>query len=209
MNSRIVLLFGCLAVGFVLITWVGSGADLSIGTEVDLSALPKTIDGWVGEDVEIPDDTVQVLQANQFVNRIYRDSGGQEISMHSANWSNKEIFSETPHHPEICYPGAGWTIQGRRPAKITTAAGDIPIELISFQKDQKWVVTCHWFQVADIYFFSSDGFKTKRHRFWGKKAWPSTTKFLLQTLAPTIDAAQERLEGFATLIANELAKEHD
>ena len=209
MNSRIVALFGLLAISYLLITWIGSGANLATDPKIDLAALPQTIDGWVGEDVEIPDDTVQVLQANQFVNRVYRDAGGQEISMHVANWLNKETFSEVPHHPEVCYPAAGWTIQERRTTQVTTDAGEIPMELISFRKGQKLVVSCHWFQVADIYFFSTDGFKRQRHRFWGKKAWPSTTKILLQTLAPTVDAAQERLEGFATLIANELAKEHD
>ncbi len=175
MNSRIVLLFGLLAVSYVVITWVGSGANFAIAPKVDLSALPKTIDGWVGEDVEIPDDTVQVMQANQYVNRVYRDTKGQEISMHVANWLNEVTISAAPHHPEICYPAAGWTIQERRTSQITTDAGVLPIELISFQKGQKRVVTCHWFQVADVYFFSTDGFQRQRHRFWGMKAWPSTT----------------------------------
>ncbi|MEI7457925.1 MAG: exosortase C-terminal domain/associated protein EpsI [Pirellula sp.] len=209
MNSRIALLFGLLAVGYVLITWVGSGPSLAIDPKVDLSTFPQTIDGWIGSNVEIPDDTVQVMQANQHLNRIYRDATGQEISLHVANWLNKETFSETPHHPEICYPGAGWAIQERRTTQITTENGVIiPVEIISFQKGQKRVATCHWFQVADIYFFSTDGYKRQRYRFWGKKAWPSTTKVLLQTVSPTVDLAEERLKAFAALIANELAKQH-
>ncbi|MCY2978682.1 MAG: EpsI family protein [Planctomycetota bacterium] len=209
MKSRIVLLFVLLAASYGLITWVESGSGLAIAPNVDLSAFPQTIDGWVGEDIEIPDDTVQVMQADQYVNRVYRDAMGQEISMHVANWLNKVTISEAPHHPEICYPAAGWVIQERRTTQIKTAAGDIPMELISYQKGQKRVVSCHWFQVADVYFYSSSGFQRQRHRFWGMKAWPSTTKILLQTGAPTVDSAKERLEGFATLIANELAKGSD
>lgn len=206
MNSRIALLFGLLSVSYLLITWIGSGSDLALGPNVDLSRIPNTIDGWVGREVEIPDDTVQVMQASQHVNRLYRGETGQDISMHVANWSNKETISAAPHHPEVCYPAAGWTIQERRTSQITTDAGDIPIELISYQKGQQRVVTCHWFQVADIYFVSLDGFQRQRHRFWGTKAWPSTTKILLQTVAPTVDAAEERLKGFARRVADELAK---
>jgi len=208
MNKRIALLFGLLAVSYVLISWIGSGSNVAAGPKVDLSVLPLALDGWVGEEVEIRDDTVQILKADGFINRVYHDSSGREISIHVANWLNAETISAAPHHPEICYPAAGWEIRERRTTQLTTAAGDIPIELISFQKGQQRVVSGHWFQVADIRFVSSDGFQRQRHRFWGKKAWPSTTKFLLQTVAPSVDAAEERLKGFATLIANELAKEH-
>jgi EpsI family protein len=207
MNIRIALLFGLLAFSYAMITWIGSGADAVVSHKVDLSVISTTLNEWEGEDIDIPDDTVQVMKADQYINRTYRDASGRTMFMHVANWSNKETISPAPHHPEICYPSAGWKIEDRRTTQITTAAGDIPIELILFQKDQTRVVTGHWFQVADVCFVSSDGFQRHRHRFWGKNAWPSTTKILLSIAANSVGAAENRLKDFATLIANELSKE--
>jgi EpsI family protein len=207
MNIRIALLFGLLAFSYAMISWIGSGADAVVSPKVDLGVISTTLNEWEGEDIEIPDDTVQVMKADQYLNRSYRDGNGRVIFMHLANWSNKETISPAPHHPEICYPAAGWTIADRRTTQITTAAGDIPIELILFQKGQSRVVTGHWFQVADICFVSNDGFQRQRHRFWGKKAWPSTTKVLISITANSVGAAENRLKDFATLIANELSKE--
>lgn len=209
MNIRIALLFGLLAFSYAMISWIGYGADAASGPKVDLSFISTTLNEWEGEDIEIPDDTVQVMKADQYINRLYRGSGGREVHIHMASWLNKETISAAPHHPEICYPAAGWKIEDRRTTQITAAAGDIPIELILFERDQRRVVTCHWFQVADVSFVSHDGFQSQRHRFWGKKAWPSTTKILLQTAASSLSAAESQLKDIATLIANELSKDRD
>ncbi len=202
MNKRIALLFGLLAISYVLVSWIGSGSDAGAEAKVELSVIPMELDGWRGENVEIRDDTVQVLKANSFINRVYHDSSGREISMHIANWANAETISAAPHHPEICYPAAGWEIRERRTIPVSVMAGEFPIELISFQKGQQRVVSAHWFKVSDVYFVSYDGFQRQRHRFWGKKAWPNTTKFLLQTVAPSVDAAEDRLKNFAKLVAD-------
>ena len=207
MNFRIALLFGLLAFSYAMIFWIGSGGDAAASPKVDLSVISTTLNQWEGMDVEIPDDTVQVMKADQFINRLYRNAEGREIQVHVANWLNKETISAAPHHPEICYPSAGWKIEDRRTTQITTAAGDIPIELILFQRGQTRVVTCHWFQVGDVCFVSSDGFQRQRHRFWGKKAWPSTTKILISMTAISVGAAEKRLKDFATLISNQLSKE--
>ncbi len=207
MNNRIALLFGLFAFSYVAITWINSRSDEVIDRKMDLSAIPMTLSGWVGVEEEVPDETVRVLNADQSSNRIYRDASGREVYLHLANWLNKETISAAPHHPEVCYPGAGWELKERRTTQFSTAAGVKPIELILFQKGQNRVVTGHWFQVGDVYFVSGNGFLKQRSRFWGRKSWPSTTKVLLQTLAPTLDAAEERLKDIATLIVDELANE--
>lgn len=207
MNNRIALLFGLLAFSYAAITWINSRSDEVIDRKIDLSAIPMTLSGWIGVEEEVPDETARVLNAEQSSNRIYRDASGREVYIHLANWVNKETISAAPHHPEVCYTAAGWELKERRTTQFSTAAGVKPIELILFQKGQKRVATGHWFQVGDVSFVSVGGFRQQRARFWGRKTWPSTTKILLQTLAPTLDAAEERLVDFAKLIANEIENE--
>ena len=205
MNKRIVLVFGLFAISYSLVSWFSAKPETALESRIDLSVTPLELDGWRGEDVEIRDDTIQVLKSDSFINRTYRDGLGREMSIHIANWLNPDTISAAPHHPEICYPAAGWEIRERRTVQLATKAGEIPMELILFQRGQQRVVTGHWFQVGDLAFVSSDGFQKERHRFWGKRAWPSTTKFLLQTVASSTNAAEDRLKEFAKLVAEEFA----
>ena len=205
MNKRIVLLFACLAVSYVSVVLIGSGKDASAVTDVDLTSIPTEIDGWVGSEVEISDDTVKVLNTHSFINRIYREPTGTAISLHIANWTNPVTITSAPHHPETCYAGAGWSVIARRTTGFSTVKGKVPIELILFRKGQQYVVTGHWFRTGDVTYIDSKGFQSQRRRFWGSKSWPNTTKFLIQVGAPSLDAAEASIVKFATKIENRIA----
>ncbi len=208
MNKRIEALTVVLLVSFAWVSWLRWRTDATVNAiDVDLSVISRKIDTWTGEDTNVADDTVRVLNAQSFISRLYREPTGREISLHVANWTNTETISSAPHHPEICYPAAGWTILERRTAQFPTSAGDFPIELILFQKGQQRVVVGVWFQVGDIRFVSADGFQRQRYRFWGTKGWPNTTKFLIQTRSASLEAAEDSLKKFATLVANEFSNQ--
>ncbi|MCA9134466.1 MAG: EpsI family protein, partial [Planctomycetales bacterium] len=206
MNKRIGVLVFVLLVSYGSIGWLRSGIRSTVPPKgVDLSTVPLEIDGWSGEETEIRDDTVQVLAAQSHINRLYRNDMGQIIALHLADWANSDTIIAAPHHPQVCYPAAGWSVVERRAVEVESAAGTIPMELILFQKDQQRVVTAHWFQVGEVAFHSHDGFQSQRHRFWGTGAWPHTTKFLLQTGAASLDVGQEVLTGFAPSVAEAVA----
>ena len=202
MNQRIVLLFTLLAVSYVAVQWIGSGQDASVAPAIDVADIPVEIGDWVGEDVEIRDDTIQVLNAQSFISRIYRDPTGHAISMHVANWTNPNTISAAPHHPEICFAGAGWSLLDRRTTEFPTARGNVPIELILFQKGQQRVVSGHWFRVGEVTHVDFQGFQNQRSKFWGKKSWPDTTKFLFQLSSPSLKAAEESIKSFASKVAD-------
>lgn len=202
MNKRIVLLFSSLAVSYFMVCWMESGKDTSAAPDADLSTIPSAIDGWVGEEVKINDETVRVLDAQSFFSRIYREPGGREITLHVANWRNPDTIVAAPHHPEICYAGAGWSLIERRVDEFPTAKGKVPIELILFQKGQQRVVTGHWFRTGDVTYYDFNGFQNQRRRFWGSKFWPNTTKFLIQFGSPSLNAAEETIKSFATKVAD-------
>ncbi len=202
MNQRIVLLFTLLAVSYVAVRWIDSGKDASAAPAIDVTTIPAEIDGWIGENVEIRDDTIQVLKAQSFISRIYREPSGRAISIHVANWTNPNTISAAPHHPEVCFAGAGWSLLDRRTTEFSTARGKVPIELILFQKGQQRLVTGHWFRVGDVTYVDFNGFQKQRIKFWGKKSWPDTTKFLIQLSSPSLNAAEESIMSFASKVAD-------
>ena len=202
---RIVILAVALVASYAAVGWMRSGYNaVNEQPPVPLTDIPMQLGIWSGEDVELTDDTVQVLNADTMINRVYSDPAGSHISLHSAAWVNVDYASCAPHHPEVCYPAAGWELVERRPSKISTAAGDVPVELIRFRKGEREVISCHWFQMGDVSYTDFDGFQSQRSKFWGAKSWPSTIKFLLTTPQYSIDRAEPALLEFAALLHESL-----
>ncbi len=204
MSKRIALLFACLATSYILVGWMSSGKD-AVAVDVDLSSISEDIDGWVGTDLGIDDETTRVLLAQSFINRIYRDPAGHAISLHVANWTNPNTIVAAPHPPDVCYPGAGWSLLDRRTTQFSTAKGKLPIELILFRKGQQHVVTGHWFRTGIVTYVDTKGFQSQRRQFWGTRSWPNTTKFLIQVSAPSLDVAEESIKSFATIVADRIS----
>ncbi len=159
--------------------------------------VPESFAGWVGQDIPIADDTVRVLNAYSFINRLYRNPSKSTVSLHAASWENEDTISPAPHHPDICYPAAGWKLLERKTVQCEATGGAFPMELILFERNGQRVVAAVWFQTGDLRYASGEQFKKNRSRFWGTREWPGTEKFLLQTNGSSIDASSEVLTTFA------------
>ncbi len=136
MIARYTALIAGLAGLALAINYANSGYNVRVG-EPDLvvTELPFKMARWTGDEQPILDDTVRVLNAHSFINRVYRDDLGREITMHAAVWAKPDLGEIAPHHPEVCYTAAGWQIMSRR----IVYANDMrerPVELISFQKEE-------------------------------------------------------------------------
>lgn len=204
MNKKIVLLFAFLALSYVAVSLLDFGKkDLGIA-HVDLTGISNELDGWVGEDVEIRDETLKVLNAQSFINRSYRDPSGSTVMLHVANWENQNTIFAAPHPPNVCFPSAGWTLLARKTSEFPSAKGIVPIELMLFRKNQQYVVTGHWFRTGHVTYVDNSGFQAQRRRFWGTKAWPDTTKFMLQVASSSLEAAEEPIKSFASMVEDRL-----
>jgi EpsI family protein len=155
---------------------------------------------WSGEDIEMMDETVQVMKAHDFINRLYFDDKGRRISLHVAIWVNDGQISPAPHHPTICYPAAGWSIVNRSDTEFLLEGDNRSMELIKFQKDGTGVVTGHWYELGKTTFTTSEGFFKQRMSLMGSRRWPYSVKFLLQTDAATVEQAEPVLRDFAELV---------
>lgn len=195
--SALIVMF---LVSWLAVAWFKQGisAEGDIPT-FDLAEIPLVLNEWSGEDVEIKDESVQVLNAHNHINRSYFRSDGRRVSLHIAIWINDGQISPAPHHPTVCYPAAGWSIINRSDTTMPLDGVEFPLELINFQKDGKGVVTGHWYELGNASFTNSEGFFQQRFKLMGSRNWPYSVKFLLQTDAGSIDQAAPILIEFAKL----------
>ena len=78
------------------------------------AAVPAHIDAWVGKDVPVPNQAVQVLSPNLLVSkRFVNVENGLEagfLLVHCA-----DAHDMAGHFPLRCYPAAGWKLRASRP----------------------------------------------------------------------------------------------
>ncbi|MFO0382391.1 MAG: EpsI family protein [Pirellula sp.] len=199
--QRVTLLIVMFLVSFLAVGWFK--ARISAEGEVPnfkLSNLPLVLGKWSGEEMEIMDETVQVMKAHDFINRLYFDDKGRRILLHVAIWVNDGQISPAPHHPTICFPAAGWSIINRSYTEFLLEGNNRSMELIKFQKDGTGVVTGHWYELGKTTFTTSEGFFKQRVSLMGSRRWPFSVKFLLQTDAATIEQAEPVIRDFAEVV---------
>ncbi len=198
-RHRILLVAVVISLSVTSVHWVRSGYQFAVeAPQIDLQSVPLTLGPWQGEDIEIQEETLGVLSAHSFIQRRYTDVIGREISFHAAIWGTpEEVGMAAPHHPEICYPSAKWTIMERRVVDLKAEQLVIPVELIHFQRQSGSIVTAHWYRMGDTYFTSADEARAELLSRWGEKSWPCVEKYLLQVGQSDIDSGWLVLSRFA------------
>lgn len=199
MILRSLLIFICL-VGSGL---VFSHAVRSFGTdmlppEVDLNEIPLQVGVWKGEEVSIRDSTVRVIDAHSYINRRYRDQIGREISFHAAAFTDYEYRGTAPHHPDVCYPAAGWKVGKRKSLELDVDGVKYPVTFTLFRRRSNRLVTMHWY-VAGGRCFTNRG-ANGLTGLWGEKECPCTEKYLAQAVMPSLEMAIPILSRFGTSI---------
>lgn len=198
-NKRIQFVVLLMGLSFAAVFCVRSGYQFSVmQPPLDLESIPLAFESWRGEDIEVQQETLGVLSASSYIQRRYTDLIGREVSLHAAIWGTvEEVGIAAPHHPEICYPSANWTIMDRQIVEVTTDQAVIPLELIHFQRQSSSLITAHWYRMGDYFFTRRQEARKKLISLWGTKAWPCTEKYLLQTNQDDIETAWPLLSKFA------------
>lgn len=87
-----------------------------------LARLPMRIGQWVGRDVPLSEAVIEATDSDDHVSRAYsRGYGAERIWVFIAYGVRARDLM--PHRPEVCYPGSGWTLEGRRDADLTLGDG--------------------------------------------------------------------------------------
>jgi len=123
------------------------GATDRIPVSEPLSLVPHTIAGWTGSDLEIDQETRDVLGSGDFLSRIYtRTQGAPTIGLFIAYFPSQRTGA-TIHSPKNCLPGAGWMFESSR--YITLADADhkphrVGEYVISDGDERQFVI--YWYQ---------------------------------------------------------------
>lgn len=108
--------------------------DTPIELPVPLSAFPKQIGNWIGEDVPIPPNVQRAAGNDAFLNRLF-------INKSSNLWANIYIaYTAHPrtmlgHRPQICYVAGGWVHEDTELINVTSSTGrELPCLLHRFRR---------------------------------------------------------------------------
>lgn len=118
-----------------------------------LSSLPAQIDGWVGTDDVLDQQTLDILGPGEFLIRDYQktDAGqGQPqdpwINLYIAYFPSQKA-GDTIHSPNHCLPGAGWVPTSREMITLNRPDGSsFPANRYVVAKGQDRQLVLYWFQ---------------------------------------------------------------
>ena len=126
---------------------------LAAGTEQTplarpLRLFPTQLAQWhLYQDSPVEKETLDVLRADDTLNRIYLGPGGTYASLFIAYFKTQRT-GQTPHSPQNCLPGSGWV-----PSRIGSIQVDIPGRAKPIQINQYVVakgddksVVLYWYQ---------------------------------------------------------------
>lgn len=78
-----------------------------------LVPFPNALGEWLGRDLPLDEHVVQATDTDAHLNREYvRSTDGKPVLL----WIGygMRMRDLIPHRPEVCYPGAGWTLRDER-----------------------------------------------------------------------------------------------
>ena len=90
--------------------------------EKPLSEFPMQVGNWVGKEVEISESVLKVAGNDDYLSRLF-------INNTTNQWASVYVaYTATPrtilgHRPQVCYPSAGWIVDGSEKTQFTTSSG--------------------------------------------------------------------------------------
>lgn len=91
----------------------GDSAPLPRGTLT--KALAMDLNGWEGRDKPVEESVVEAADCDDCVSRTYTRRGESVLLWIAYGVRARDLM---PHRPEVCYPGAGWTLDDSRPIEV-------------------------------------------------------------------------------------------
>jgi len=135
-----------LLAGTAILLFARGNSDL-IPVSEPLSQMPRTIDGWSGSDIEIDQETLDVLGAGDFLSRVYiRGQHEPPIGLFVGYFPTQRT-GVTIHSPKNCLPGSGWTFESSQYVDLKDANGQphrVGEYIIADGENKQFVI--YWYQ---------------------------------------------------------------
>jgi len=125
-----------------------------------LADFPKQMGPWtmVREDV-LDNATSDVLNADDYVLRGYRDESGERVDLFIAYYKTQRA-GESMHSPKNCLPGAGWSIvKSDEVALREDSAHPVMINRYLIENNSQKALVLYWYQASG---------RVIANEYWGK-----------------------------------------
>ena len=128
-------------------------APLPQGT---LAQLPLQVGDWVGRDAPVDEETIEIADVDDYVNRFYERRDGKAAASLYVAFRRRDVAYGVPvrdlmpHHPKVCYPATGdWTLEESQEVVLEGADGlTLPIEMLRFRRGdlqvERVAVACYY-----------------------------------------------------------------
>ena len=112
-----------------------------------LSDFPMRVDDWVGRNVPLDPQILEVLGAGEFLMRDYqRFPAEPPLNLFVAYFPSQRTGS-TIHSPQNCLPGAGWTFTESGHLQLTWPGGEtFDVNQVSLAKGLDRLSALYWYQ---------------------------------------------------------------
>ena len=118
-------------------------------TAPPLASLPETLSGWqLYKDVQVDQETLDVLKADDTLNRIYINPEHDASAFLFVAFFRTQRTGQTPHSPKNCLPGNGYEPLESGKIQVAVPGRTDPIEInryLTARGDEK-SVTLYWYQ---------------------------------------------------------------
>jgi exosortase D (VPLPA-CTERM-specific) len=178
-----------------------------------LNQFPPQLATWTGSDIPIDQETLDVLGHGEFLHRLYENE--TDLGGGGAPWVDfflayfpSQRAGETPHSPQHCLPGSGWTpVENTRVTLIVPGHSPFPANRYVITKGDSREMVLYWFWAHD---------RGVASEYWAKYylvkdsiALNRSDGALVRIVTPmsadeTPGAAEERLLPFAAEIVPQL-----
>lgn len=172
----------------------------------ELKEMPLKLGAWVGEEIPMKKEITGAIDADDCVDRLYRDPTGRQISLH-AN-AVMRYFLTLKHHPRHCYTTHGSRLVKEKEDELKMPDGStVPVGIMLMENQGQRILVLYWYQL-DV-FPHNDNVEIAldhpqqrklRWKLHGQKTWPPLVKVLLQTPAPEEQSAERRIKEFAARV---------
>ncbi len=133
-----------LAVGAILTLGLRGERTLPLRQPL-AAAVPRTLAGRPGEDLQVPADEQQVAGMTTYLLRKYAGAGAGAFSVYVGYYA-RQTRGNTIHSPKNCLPGAGWQALVSSRLVVSTPGGPAAVNRFVMQNGEARALVLYWYQ---------------------------------------------------------------
>jgi EpsI family protein len=122
-----------------------------IAPRLSLSKFPSSLGSWVGTDVTLDKETLDILGPGDFLLREYQNTAAPEVPVDLfIAYFPSQRTGDTIHSPKHCLPGAGWLpIESSRITLTISGRRSFPANRYLIARGDQRELVFYWYQAHD------------------------------------------------------------